>query len=56
MPGATPAETMLGRSDSGGRAAFKSAAINRHKPAVPPSARPAHSLWLRNGSLCNKAD
>jgi hypothetical protein len=29
MPGATAAETMLGRSDSGGRAAFESAAIYR---------------------------
>src|ERR1700722_14701131 len=26
----------------------QSAAINRHKTAVPPSARPAHSLWLRH--------
>ena len=25
----------------------RSAAINRHKTAVPPSAAPAHSLWLR---------
>jgi hypothetical protein len=47
---------MLGRSDSGGRAAFKSAAINRHKPAVPPSAAPAYSLWLRDVMFSNKAD
>jgi phosphomannomutase/phosphoglucomutase len=56
MPGATSAETVLGRSDSGSRAAVKSAAINRHKQPVPASAAPAHSLWLRDVMLSNKAD